>query len=238
MRSRLGILAAFTGVVVVGVLAFALVVALRQTPRAFSIGVQSAGAVVALKDGQEVCQAPIDVPAGGAFDRVRIRVGTFSRSGPPLALTVHDARGATVARGSLAGGYPDITEQTTHAVALDHRIAAGTRGLSVCLENRGSNRVGVYGNGDAAASGSTAKLNGKPANVDIELVFERAPRSYGAQLSSILDRAVLFRSPRLAGALYFILLALLVAVAVGGVGVALRGVGEGAGDEPAPPPER
>lgn len=237
MRSRLGILGAFTGVIVVGVLAFALVLALRQTPRAFSIGVQSAGAVVALKDGQEVCQAPIDVPAGGAFDRVRVRLGTFSRPGPPVALTIRDASGATVARGSLAGGYPDITEQTTHALALDHRIAAGTRGLSVCLENRGTNRVGVYGNGDAAASGSTAKLDGKAANVDVELVFERAPRSYGSELSSILDRAVLFRSPRLSSALYFALLALLVAAAIGGVAVALRGVG--AEDAPPPPePER
>lgn len=240
MRSRLGILGAFVGVVVVGVLAFALFVALRQTPHAFSTGVQSAGAVVTLKDGQEVCQTPIDVPAGGTFDRVRIRVGTFSRSGSALALAVHDAHGATVARGALAAGYPDITEQKTHTLALDHRIAAGTRGLSVCLENRGANRVGVYGNGDAAASGSTAKLDGKPANVDIELVFERAPRSYGAQLSSILNRAILFRSPRLASALYFVLLALLVAVAIGGVGVALRGVGDvgATGDEPGPPPER
>jgi hypothetical protein len=244
MRSRLGILSAFVGVVVVGVLAFALFVALRQTPHAFSLGVQSAGAVVTLKDGQEVCQAPIDVPAGAAFDRIRVRLGTFSRTGPEVAVAVHDTRGATVARGTLAAGYPDITEQTTHAVALDHRVPAGTRGLSVCLENRGENRVGVYGNGDAAASGSTAKLNGKPANVDIELVFERAPRSYGAQLSSLLDRAVLFRSPRLAGALYFVLLALLVAVAIGGVAVALRGVGDlgEPGDEPGPstpsPPER
>jgi hypothetical protein len=235
MRSRLGTLTGFAVVVVVGVVAFALFVVLRQTPNAFTLGVHSGAAVAPLKAGQTVCQAPIDVPSGGGFDRVRVRIGTYGHAGPAVALTVRDAHGATVASGRLPGGYPDITgAHPTHTIALDHRVAAGTTGLSVCLKDAGPGRLGVYGNGDAAAAGSTAKVDGKAIiGADVELVFERSSRSYASELGSILDRAVLFRSPRLSGALYFILLALLMAAAIGGIAVALRGVGD---DAPPPPP--
>jgi hypothetical protein len=231
MRSRLGILGGFTAVVVVGVLAFALVLVLRQTPRAFTLGVPSGGPVVALRAGQTACQAPVDVPRGGAFDRVRLKVGTFHRVGSPLKVTVRrGVKGPVLARGVLRGGYPDIGSDPTHLVALDHEVAGGTDGLAMCVENDGPDRVALYGNGDAANRTSSATLDGKPAGADIDMVFERAPRSYGSQLSAILGRAVLFRSPRLSGTVYFLVLLLLLGTAVGGVAFALRGVGED--DEP------
>jgi hypothetical protein len=107
---------------------------------------------------------------------------------------------------------------------LDKKIGAGTRGLSVCVANAGPNRMALYGNGDAAAPGSTATLNGKGMGVDIDMSFERKPRSYASELGTILSRAVLFRSPRLGDTVYFLVLLLLVAGAVAGVAVAVRSV--------------
>jgi hypothetical protein len=227
MRSRLGILGGFTAVVVVGVLAFALFVALRQTPKAFTVGVQSGGPAVTLRAGQTACQAPLDVPRGGAFDRVRLKVGTYFKAGPPLDVSVRRGiDGPVLARGTLRGGYPDVGTDPTQVVGLDRKIATGTKAIAVCVENAGSNRAALYGNGDAANRSSTATLDGKPANVDIDMIFERAPRSYGSELGTILSRAVLFRSPRLSDTLYFLVLALLVAGAIAGVAVALRSVGD------------
>ncbi|WCB96583.1 hypothetical protein DSM104299_05347 [Baekduia alba] len=225
MRSRLGTLGGFAAVVVVGVLAFALIVTLRQTPKAFTVGVQSGGVAVSPRAGQTACQAPLDVPRGGAFDRVRLKLGTYRKAGPPLDVLVRRGiRGPVLAHGTLPGGYPDITTDATQVVGLDRKIAAGTSGLAVCVKNGGPNRVALYGNGDAANRTSTATLDGKPASVDIDMIFERAPRSYGSELSTILSRAVLFRSPRLSDTLYFLVLALLVAAAIAGVAVALRSV--------------
>jgi len=234
MRSRLGILGGFTAVAVVGVLAFALFLALRQTPRAFTVGVQPSGVAITLRAGETVCQAPLIVPRGGAFDRVRLQLGTYRQAGPPLDVVVRrGVKGPVLARGALRGGYPDITATKTKAVGLDHEVPAGTADVAVCVENDGSKRVALYGNGDAAAPSSTATVDGRPAGVDVVMVFERAPRSYASELGTILGRAVLFRSPRFSSTLYFLVLALLVAGALAGVAVALRGVDEhdDAGDD-------
>src|SRR3954468_20221235 len=89
MRSRrLGILAGFAAVLVVGVLLFVLVVTLSQTSKAFTVGVQSGGPAVTLTTNQTVCQQPLDVPRGGSFDRIRLKLGTYGKPGPPLAIAV------------------------------------------------------------------------------------------------------------------------------------------------------
>src|SRR3954471_7041453 len=102
MRSRLGILGGFTAVMAVGVLGFALFLVVRQTPKAFTVGVQSGAPAVVLRAGQTACQAPLDVPPGGAFDRVRLKVGTYFKAGPPLEVAVRrGVRGPVLARGVL-----------------------------------------------------------------------------------------------------------------------------------------
>lgn len=226
MRSRLGILGGFTAVAVVGVLAFVLYLTLHQTPRAWTVGVQAGGPVATIKTGQTLCQSPLEVPRGGSFDRVRLRLGTYHVDGPGLDVFVNDAHRRVLAHGVLAGGYPDIGTRPTELVELDHTIKAGTRGIAICVTNGGPGKLALYGNGDQANSASTASIDGKGANVDVDIVFERKPHSYLSELGSIASRAVLFRSPRLGDALYLIVLVLLVGIAFGGVALALASIGD------------
>src|SRR4051812_50084562 len=105
------------GVVVAAVVAIAAL-ATRRTPLAFTLGVGVAGPVATLERGDEVCQRPIDVPAGGDFDRVAFSVGTFHRAGSPLAVTVRDAGGRALRAPAVMGGYPGFGRQPPHRVGL------------------------------------------------------------------------------------------------------------------------
>lgn len=165
----------------------------RQTPRGFTIGVPVATPAVPLKARHPVCQRPIAVPAGGAFDRVRLVLGTFARPrGPRVELTVRAASGPVLARGAVAAGYPDITRAPSHVVALDRRIAGGS-GLTVCVANRGTQTVALYGAGDAASRTSAAYEGAKPLGVDVAMSFERTPHAELGLAGRILERASLFR---------------------------------------------
>jgi hypothetical protein len=226
MRSRLGVLGGFTAVAVVGVLAFVLYLALHETPRAWTVGVQAGGPVATIKTGQTLCQSPLDVPRGGSFDRVRLRLGTYHVDGPGLDVFVNDPHRRVLAHGILRGGYPDIGQRPTEVVELDRTVRAGTKGIAVCVTNGGPGKVALYGNGGQANAASTASIDGKDAGVDADIVFEREPHSYLSELGSIASRAELWRSPRLGDALYLIVLVLLVGIAFGGVALALRSAGD------------
>jgi hypothetical protein len=93
--------------------------------------------------------------------------------------------------------------------------------IAVCVRNAGPRRVALYGNADAAARTSTAATNGRPAHVDMTLVFERNPRSMVREVPSMFSRAALFRFPWL-GAWAYVVLA--VALAVGGTWLLIRAV--------------
>lgn len=221
MRSRLGILGGFVAVVAIGVLAFALFITLRQTPKAWTAGVSPAAAVVTLKSGQTVCQTPLDVPRGGSFDRVRMRLGTFRVAGPGLDVFVKDKNNGVLAHGVLSGGYPDVSDDV---VRLDHRVPAGTRAISVCVKNGGPGKIAFYGNGSPANGQSAAVVDGKDSGFDLDLIFERQPHSYASELSTILSRATLFRSPRFNDTIYFLALLLLLGIATAGITYTLRNI--------------
>src|SRR6185295_1732254 len=91
------------GVTVAGVLGLVLVALLQRTSLAFTPGVARAAAVARLAPGEQVCQRPIDVPSGAAFDRIAVGVGTYGAAGSPLRLTVRTASGRPLASGTLAG---------------------------------------------------------------------------------------------------------------------------------------
>lgn len=189
-RPMVAVLLAVCATGIVAVLAGGFV---RQTPRGFTIGVPAATPAVSLKARQAVCQKPIAVPAGGAFDRIGLVLGTFERpSGPPLDVTVRSGAGRLVARGAVAGGYPDITKVPRHLVALDRRVDGGSR-LEVCMANRGAGTAALYGSGEGASRTSSAFEGGKGLGVDIALTFERAPRSELGLAGRIFARASLFR---------------------------------------------
>lgn len=212
-RARVVVLGAMAALVV----GLALIAVLTHTSLAFTLGVIRAAPAVTLAHGQQACQRPIDVPAGGAFDRVGLSVGTFQRAGSPLAMTVQDMGGRVLGRGTLAGGYPDIASVPVHHVPLDRTVGEGR--VAVCVRNEGERKVALYGNADAAARSSSAYKDGRPAKVDLSLEFERSSRSWASELPRMLDRAALFRAPWLGPWAYWILA---VALAVGAPWLLLR----------------
>lgn len=209
MSKASGVIFGFIALAVIVVLALGLT---TERPTAFTLGVTAAGAVAELKPGQEACQAPIAVPDGdAAFDRVVVTLGTYRRPGPPVSLTiVGDRTNTSVASGRLAAGYPDITRAPTHTIKLDRLVDTRTP-LKVCLRNDGQARVAVYGNGDAASRTSTASIDGKPAGVDLSLVFDRPePRSTLSLLPAIFERASLWRASWVGGWFFWLLAAAIV----------------------------
>lgn len=191
-RSPVALLLAVCAAGVVAVLVGGLV---RQTPRGFTIGVPASIPAISLKARHVVCQRPIAIPAGGAFDRVRLVLGTFARpAGPALDVTVRSAAGRVLSRGTVAAGFPDITKAPSQVVALDDRVGAGSA-LQVCIANRGPRAVGLYGAGEPASRTSSAYEGAKALGVDVSMSFERAPRSELGLAGRVFDRASLFRFP-------------------------------------------
>lgn len=185
---------------------------LADTPRAFTLGVTNGLVAAELRPGQQACQAPITVPDDGGFDRVRFSLGTYKRPGQAVDLTVLPAGGgAPLARGGLPAGYPDVDRAPNHTVAVGD-VAAGER-IQVCLTNRGSNKVAVYGNADAANRTSTATRDGKPLGTDLNFAFERDERTLAALAPAIADRASLFHAGWV-GPWTYVLLALVVVLGV------------------------
>lgn len=208
MRRAITVLLAVVALGVIGLLATALV---RDTPRAFTLGVANGAPVVTLRPGHSVCQRPILVPDGAGFERVRLSLGTFRRPGPALAVTVRSQGGDVLARGGLPAGYPDVDRRPSSVIGLGH--VPGGSAVAVCVTNRGGRRVAIYGNADGAARGSSAYVDGRPAAVDLNLSFERRPRSLASLVPRMLDRAALFRSAGV-GVWMYVLLGFILAAGV------------------------
>jgi hypothetical protein len=207
-------------IVGVTVAVIALVAVLDRTPKAFTLGVPAEGPAAPLKPDQTVCQQPIDVAAGAEFDAVRAQIGTYGKPGAALAVTVQDLAGRVIARGRQPGGYGDVAVQPTHRIALDHTVGAGR--ISVCIRDTGTSPVALYGAGDLAARSSTASLDGRALTADVALSFERRPRSYASLVTSMFERAALFRFPWTSALLYWLVGAALVFVAPALLLLALR----------------
>ena len=172
---------------------------------AFTLGVNPAQVAGPLNPGQEVCQAPIDVP--DEFSKVQMKVGTLGRPGQPLAVTVREfPGGATLARGTLPGGYADNQNQT---VAL--QSVSGGRRVSVCVRDAGRRPVALYGGAGAAARTSAARIGARNLGTDLTLVFKRdEDSSVLSLLPEMFERASLFH-PGWAGPwLFWTLLAAMV----------------------------
>jgi hypothetical protein len=208
------------GVVAAGLVALAVVAVLQRTKLAFTLGVPRQLPAVALQSGHTGCQQPIDVPAHAAFDQVAVPVGTYHAVGSPLRLDVLDPQRRVLARGRLAGGYPDIGLRTVERIPLDRTVRAPA--IAVCVRNLGPRPVALYGSVGLAAHDSQAVQDGRPLATDIAFVFERSPRSLAGLAGTIADRAALFRYAWLRGWVYFLLAAALVGVGTWLLTVALR----------------
>jgi hypothetical protein len=141
-----------------------------------------------------------------------LKLGTYHRPGPAVAVEVRDATTHRVLRqGRIAAGYPDIAQAPDHSVRVGS-LAPGHR-IEVCVLNRGDRRVAVYGNAGAASRTSSASRDGKPIDADMTLEFRRSPRSVASMLGDIAGRAGLFKGGW-TGAWTFWVLGLLVLGAV------------------------
>jgi hypothetical protein len=215
MRSPGAVVVALALAALAGLAAAAL---LNERSQAFTLGVVRSTAAK-VKPREEICQAPITVPASAAFEGVTFAVGTNHRTGPALDLSVRAAetgdpaaRGGTMlARGTLPAGYPDVDRVAEHTVRVGPVSAGST--IAVCFTNRGRRPAFIYGNADAAARSSSAFLDGKPLGTDLALDFERRePRSLAALAPAMIERAALFRA-RAVGPWTYVVLALLVLLA-------------------------
>lgn len=213
----------FLGVLVLGVVALAVVAVTRRTPDAFSFNAPRSTPAVELRGGQVACQDPVNVPVGGAFDRVRVQLATYGRPGPELRLRVHAADGRVLATHTVPAGYP---ERTDIAIPLGRRLDG--RGYRVCFENRGRRRVAIWGTGGAAVPDSAVRVDGLEVPFDLALRFEREDHSLASVTGDVLRRATLFRSPRLNAATYGALLVVLLLGAAFALG---RALGAAARDE-------
>lgn len=210
-------ISAFGAVVAGGFAAVAIAAGSDERDLAFTLGVRPSLVAAEIPPGAEGCQRP--VPVSEPFTGVRTQLGTYERPGPPLELTVRDARGSAVlARGDLARGYPDVSQQT---IELDRRIGGANR-VSVCLRNAGDRRVAVYGGPELARRNSSVEVDGQEVATDMTLVFTRESRSALALVPDVFDRASAFRPAWVGPWTFWALAALLLLAVPGLLAAALR----------------
>ncbi|MFA4927797.1 MAG: hypothetical protein WC558_04725, partial [Patulibacter sp.] len=202
---RAGLL--FLVTVLVGAVVFVVLGALRQSDDAFSLNVPVIGIAAELPPGSTFCQSQLDVPIGGTFDGGRLKLGTERRPGPRLQVLLADDQGRPIARATVPGGYAD---NSSPRFRFGREIKSG-RGLQLCYTNDGDVPVFPYGSGGDPNPSTTFTLDGQGLPVDVAVVFERPSRSSLAAAGDMLERATLFRTPRLSAALYGVLLLLLFA---------------------------
>lgn len=198
----------FLALVLGGLLLALLTAVLVRPSLAFTLGVDGNRVAAVLPAGGEVCERPIEVPPDGAFDHVVVTLETYSRPGPELEVRVEDARTRTpLATGRLAGGYGDG----------EHRVRVGRVGtakpLSVCIANAGGGRVGVVGGRGDPLRPPHALVGSRRLLDDLDLAFEREPRTLLSQAPAIAQRAALFR-PGWVGAWTYVVLVLVLVLAV------------------------
>jgi len=178
-------------VVALGLVVLLVVGLTDRRDEAFTLGVRPGGVAAELRSGDRACQERIDVPED--FSSVELQLGTYRRPGSPLELTVQDATaaGAELGRGSLHAGYPDVSRAQIGVGEID----AG-RQIAVCVENRGTRKVAIYGNAGIAAPFSTLRVRRRTVDADLTLVFHRSgERSLVAELPDAFAHAELFKAP-------------------------------------------
>ena len=177
----------FALVFAAGLVALLCVGLVERRSEAFTLGVQPVTPVYA-RGGSTVCQGPIEVVED--FSAVQFTIGAAVVSSPPARVDVLDAGTDTrLASGTLRAGYPSKAQPVRVDLAP---IRAGRR-IRVCLHVSGRSALLVYGNADAAARGTTATLDGRRRQLDLDIVFLREDKaSVLALTGTIVRRAALF----------------------------------------------
>jgi hypothetical protein len=222
---------AVIGFAVVFSVALAVLVGIGATDSrsdAFTLGVRSDAGVVKLRPGQEVCQRPIE--AIERFAAVQLQIGTYGRPGSSYSVEVRAARGGERLAGATVA--PGWTDSAVQRVQLSRSVAAGAE-VAVCIRNDARRPVAVYGSSDLSNRASTSYVDGRPAGADLNLVFLRPePRSTVSLLPALVRHASLFHGEWASPALYWVLLAVVLAALFVLPALALRAAfAAAAGDE-------
>lgn len=143
-------------------------------------------AVPELQPGSTMCLDSLAFPP--TMGKVKVRIGTYFRSGQPLELVLrapgyHD-------RSRLAGTYADNDLVAFPVEPPDHEVL-GTG----CLTNRGDSRVAVYSTNESNESARpSVTVDGRELGVDPGFdLFEPEPASVGDRLDEAVERSALFR---------------------------------------------
>jgi len=193
-----------------GLAALALVGLAKGSALVYTLGVAPQGAVADLGPGDRACQARIEPPDGASFGRIGFYPGTEQRPGPPVEVTVGTRAGdRTLGGGVLAAGYrTGSPPQLSHADVGEVRPARD-QALVVCFENRGEERVQLWGTAGVASPSSSATVDGQPIDLDLGITLERpGERSLIGLAPEIAERASVFHAQWLSPAVYALLAAL------------------------------
>src|SRR4051812_22432027 len=159
---------ALLGVVAAGLIVLVIVQLSQSTQLAFTVGAAPQAPLAKLQPGQTVCQRSINVPPHSGFDRIALQVGTNHHPGPQLDVVVRRHDGGRLAGGTLAAGYPDVPLHGGYRV-IEMGAVADRQPIDVCVTNRGSRSVALYGSGALANRNSDATLDGKPIQYDVTM---------------------------------------------------------------------
>lgn len=195
MRRATTVVAAVCALAVVALLGVSLV---QRTELAFTPGIAPAIPVAKLPTGAKLCQWPLQVPPGGAFDRVVVSAG----GGRDVELTLERTGAGGVLRRATV---PTSARVQSRSITVE-RVPDGTR-FDVCITNRGGGTVEVLGNADTASRTSSSTVDGKPTGLDMTVRFEREPRSMFSLIGDMLDRASLFKASWFGAWTYWLLTA-------------------------------
>ncbi len=222
----------FTGLFALGVATLFLTGARDEHALAFTLGVTPTAAVADLRPGHELCQRPVDVPAG--FHRLTMSTAGPVAAAPAIDITVKSVpAGRVLAEGTTGtgGGLLDGVVVAKVVTAEVGGVPKGRR-VAVCLTTKGPRPALLYGNAAAAARGSSAYLDGRRLPADLSLVFERDhPATLLSLAPDIVLRASLFHGFLSAPWLLWLIAGLLVTALPILLVVALAGVARGEDQE-------
>ena len=157
--------------------------------------------LIPLRGGQVACMD--DAVLDPRSQEARFKVGTFFRPPVPLELTITG--------GSYTEHVPvPATYRDSEVIRVPIRPPAEETAVSICIRNRGEQRVALYSSADRTNSRSQVLVDGRPVVPDFGIVFyEREPASILDRLPTSIERATVFRGP-LTSDLLWIVLALFV----------------------------
>jgi hypothetical protein len=201
---------AFAATVAVGLTVLAVFALTRGSALVYTIGVQPQVPVTALAANARVCQAPLLLPRDEPIERI----GFNASGGERVEMSLLDAEGRTIARGTARPPAPPPTGTAPQLTTADVEAVRPRGPVSACIANRGSQPVTIWGTIDGASGGTTAKVDGRPVGADMAVVLKRREeRSLFALAPEMAARASLFRARWLSPVAYGVL-ALLVLVGV------------------------